>query len=76
MMGFNNEVVEASTDRFDGCIVELGSLKFQVIEQYIVVATSLPMYHEIWFKNKCINANYNHFFKEKHQDPNWKKRHS
>ena len=30
MQGFNNEVPEAFADRFDGCTVELGSLKFQV----------------------------------------------
>ena len=63
MKGFNNEVAEEFAKRFEGYIVELGSLKFQVTKEYIVVAVSLPMDGEKWFKNKGINVDYNRFLK-------------
>ena len=58
---------------FDGSIDYFRSFKFQISEEFIVIATDLPIDGEKWFKNQAIEADYNQFLKEEHQNIDWSK---
>lgn len=46
------------TGDFYGVIVEIGDIKFTVIESFIAEATRVPRIGEKWFKNKGIEKEY------------------
>lgn len=54
--GFNKEVTKSFAKAFDGVEVEIGDIKFVVIESLIAKATDLSKGGERWFKNKGIES--------------------
>ena len=59
---------------FNGVQVKLGSLRFEVIEQSIAEAQSLPQTSEQWYDVQALGAtNLNLFLKSEHHNPVWKK---
>lgn len=59
---------------FDGVQVQLGDLRFKVIEQSIVEALSLRQTGERWYKGQALGAtNLNFFLKTEHHNLVWKK---
>lgn len=50
--GHNKEVMKTFARSFNDVEVEVGDLKFSIIEASIAVATELPQEGEWWFKNK------------------------
>jgi len=53
--GYNKEVTKTFARYFNGVEVEVGDLKFSVIEASIDAATELPQQGERWFKNKSLD---------------------
>ena len=52
----------------------MGSLIIQVIEESIATTRKFLVDKECWFKSNNIHVeNYNHFVKQEHQNPNWKR---
>jgi len=49
---YDKEITKSFSRSFDGMEVEIGDIKFAVIESFIAEATKLPMLGERWFKNK------------------------
>ena len=59
---------------FDGVHVELGDLRFEVIEQSITEALSPPQTSERWYKGQALNAiDLNFFLIYEYHNPVWKK---
>lgn len=54
--GFHKEIIKSFARWFDGTKVEIGDIKFAVIESYIAEATELPRHGERWFKNKEFHS--------------------
>jgi len=52
--GYNKEITKTFARSFNGVEVEVGDLKFSVIEASIVAAMELPQEGERWFKNKIF----------------------
>lgn len=50
--GYHMEITKSFSRAFDGTKVEIGDIKFVVMESYIAEATELPRLGERWFKNK------------------------
>ena len=72
--GENYGVSRTFTLSFDGVQVQLGDLKFEVTEQSIVEALSLPQTGECWYKGQDLGAaDLNFFLKTEHHNPVWKK---
>lgn len=53
--GYNKEVKKAFARSFNGHAVEVGDLKFTIIEATIATTTILPQEGEIWFKNRGLD---------------------
>ena len=55
---------------FDGIHVQLGTLKFEVIEKYITRTLSLPHTGERWYKGQALGAaDLNFFLESEHPNP-------
>ena len=50
--GFHKEVTKTFAWSFNGSEVEIGDVKFIIIESFIAEAAELPRQGERWFKNK------------------------
>lgn len=54
--GFHKEATKNFAQSFDGTEVEIGNVKFVVIESLIAEATEFPRTGEKWFKNRGIKG--------------------
>jgi hypothetical protein len=50
--GHNLKIARAFTQTFNGQVVKIGNIEFQVIEAMIVEATHLPLKGEFWSKTR------------------------
>lgn len=50
--GYHKKITKYFSTSFNGTEVEIGEIKFALIESYIVEAIELPRLGERWFKNK------------------------
>lgn len=53
--GYNKEITKTFARSFNGLEVEVGDLKFIVIEAFIAAAKELQQEGERWFKNKSFD---------------------
>ena len=64
-------VTKAFCQSFDGSRVQVGGLKFAIIEESISHAIGVLPEGERWYKRQTINKDYSQFLLPAHKNPDW-----